>query len=150
MKKIKIISRAVVIHDNKLLLVKNRLRDFWSLPGGHWEFENESLEECAIRETIEETGHLIELKDMIFCQEFRKSESIVLEMYWAATISNNDKKNIDGAVNHTDIDKDSEIEKVAWLDKDSVLKERIVPGVIVDYFVNNIHPHTFIGVFEFK
>jgi|GEM_PF-2606192 len=150
MKKIKIISRAVVIHNNKLLLVKNRARDFWSLPGGHWEFENESLGECAIRETIEETGHLIELGDMIFCQEFRKPESIVLETYWAATISNKDKKNIEAVVNHMDIDEDSEIEQVAWFDKDRATKERVVPGVIVDYFVKEIHPQTFIGVFNFK
>ena len=149
MKKIKIISRAVVVHDGKLLLVKNHARDFWSLPGGHWEFETESLGECAIRETKEETGHLIELGDMIYCQEFRKSDSIVLEMYWAATISSKDQKRIDSIVDHKDIDDDSEIEKVEWFDKDSILKAKVLPSAIVDYFVNDTRSNTFIGVFTF-
>lgn len=150
MKKIKIISRAVVIHDNKLLLVKNYSRDFWSFPGGHWEFEDESLGECAIRETEEETGRLVELGDIIFYQEFRKPDSIVVEIYWSASISNNDKKVIGNGVSHTDVDKDSEIEKAVWFDKKAILGMKILPSAVVDYFVNDVHSNTFIGVFNYK
>ena len=41
--------------DDKLLLFKRALTGVWSLPGGHMAIA-ESLEETAIRETLEETG----------------------------------------------------------------------------------------------
>ena len=48
----------VVNEDNKLLLVKRTA--LWDLPGGRLE-NQETLEECAIRETQEETGYKISI-----------------------------------------------------------------------------------------
>lgn len=47
--------RAFILNDNKLLMVKERADDLWSLPGG-WADVNESPSEAVIRETKEETG----------------------------------------------------------------------------------------------
>lgn len=47
--------RAFVLKENKLLMVRERADDLWTLPGG-WADVNESPSESVIRETKEETG----------------------------------------------------------------------------------------------
>lgn len=57
---------VIVIKDGKVLLGKRRNahgEGDWSFPGGHLEF-NESWEDCASRETFEETG--IAIKNIRF------------------------------------------------------------------------------------
>ena len=49
---------VLIIKDNKILFIKRKGahgEGSWCPPGGHLEF-NEQLEECAIREVLEETG----------------------------------------------------------------------------------------------
>ena len=57
---------VVVIKDGKILLGKRKNahgEGTWSFPGGHLEF-NESWDDCALRETMEETG--ITIKNIRF------------------------------------------------------------------------------------
>ncbi|MFH4963681.1 NUDIX hydrolase [Gaetbulibacter sp. M235] len=68
---------VIVIKNNKILLGK-RLNSHgegsWSFPGGHLEYK-ETWEECAIRETMEETGICVNkvrfgsVTNDIFCKE---------------------------------------------------------------------------------
>ena len=51
----KIDSRAAVFKDNKILLVKERDTNTWSLPGG-WVDINESIKSNTIKEVKEEAG----------------------------------------------------------------------------------------------
>lgn len=48
-------ARAFVVHDGKVLLVKEATDGKWSLPGG-WVEVNESLRESVEREVLEESG----------------------------------------------------------------------------------------------
>lgn len=51
-------AQVVVIEDGQILMVKRAtapMEGFWALPGGYLDWD-ESLEECAARELLEETG----------------------------------------------------------------------------------------------
>lgn len=58
MERPKIGVRVIIVRDNKVLLGRRKNahgEGTWSFPGGHLEF-NESVEECARREVLEEAG----------------------------------------------------------------------------------------------
>jgi ADP-ribose pyrophosphatase YjhB (NUDIX family) len=62
------ISQAIVIQDDKVLMVKQYVQRgdiVWNFPGGGIE-NNETAEEACIREVKEETGFDVELKGLLF------------------------------------------------------------------------------------
>jgi len=79
--KVKYASVIVTTPCNKVLTVlKNRpawQKGSFNFPGGHVE-ANESFEDCAKRELIEETG--IELKDIIHCGDL-EGDDFILHVY---------------------------------------------------------------------
>jgi ADP-ribose pyrophosphatase YjhB (NUDIX family) len=65
-------AAAIVTQDRKVLLVNHRQvgsYDFWVPPGGGLDGE-ESIFECARRETLEETGLSVDLERIVYIQEF--------------------------------------------------------------------------------
>lgn len=56
----KIDVRTFTLKDDKVLLVREKIDDLWTLPGG-WIDINESPSESAIRETEEESGYRIRI-----------------------------------------------------------------------------------------
>ncbi len=58
-KKTRIASRGILIENNKILLSHELNTGVYMSPGGGLE-ENETLEECCIRELLEETGYEVE------------------------------------------------------------------------------------------
>ena len=67
-------SRALLIKGNKLLLVKHVGTSFWTTPGGHLE-KGETLHECVIRETNEETGLVITPHHLVYVFELKYKET---------------------------------------------------------------------------
>jgi 8-oxo-dGTP diphosphatase len=55
---------TIVMNKGRILLAKRKDYPLWDLPGGSLE-EDELLEDCAIRETEEETGYIITIKRKI-------------------------------------------------------------------------------------
>jgi ADP-ribose pyrophosphatase YjhB (NUDIX family) len=65
-------AAALVVHKERILLVHHvepGQYDFWVPPGGRLE-GNESIFDCARRETFEETGLHVELDRILYVQEF--------------------------------------------------------------------------------
>ena len=69
--KIHALSRAAIIHDDKILLCKtlDLEIDFYFLPGGHIE-HGESAKDALLRELKEETGFACEIKKFLGCLEY--------------------------------------------------------------------------------
>lgn len=78
---IKIRVTGILIEDQKILLVKQKVTDsrHWSLPGGTLEF-GETIAECLIRKMAEETGLKVEIEIEILlyiCDRIEAGNQIV-------------------------------------------------------------------------
>lgn len=63
---------AITIHEGKILLVKRGVepsRGLWAIPGGTLEL-GETLQECAAREILEETGITIKVGACVYVFDF--------------------------------------------------------------------------------
>ena len=68
--KCKVRCRAIILHENKLLVVKNsRGGDYYALPGGHLDL-GESPNECMVRELTEELGVIAKLGRLLYVYTF--------------------------------------------------------------------------------
>ena len=70
--KIRVSSRAIIIHDDNILLNKFGDGVYYNFPGGGIE-ENETALEAVVREVMEETGYSVEVEHHIFTFEYEPS-----------------------------------------------------------------------------
>lgn len=71
---------AIIIKDNKLLMVKNDSAPYYYSVGGRVKLK-ETSEEAVIRETFEETGVKFEIDRLAFIHEHFFTEEITREYY---------------------------------------------------------------------
>lgn len=67
----KVDVRAVIIRDQKILLVKESSDGLWSLPGG-WADSGLSAAENVVKEVFEETGLVVQCKQLLALTDMRK------------------------------------------------------------------------------
>ena len=83
-------AAAIIVEGDSVLLVKHHGHGpevgyvWWVPPGGGVEGE-ESLKECARRETLEETGLSVELGNIAYIREFVEPGYHHFEMFFLAT-----------------------------------------------------------------
>lgn len=98
-------ASVIVINNNKLLIVKSKSEQKWSIPTGGIEKE-ETSEEAAIREVFEETGYSITLLNHIKTLNKLVKEYNVTVDYFLAEVHSGDM-----VIN----DPDEEIEEIKWI-----------------------------------
>ncbi len=148
--KIKILARTITYDKeaNKILLVKNKGTDFWYAPGGGWEYDHENILECAKREVHEEAGLHVEIKKLLYVQEFHESaETIFFETFWLAELTH--EQALDKS--HTDLDPNGSVETAQWFSKDELQDLKVFPKRLKNTFWDNLdsllsNEDPFIGV----
>ncbi|WP_414049414.1 NUDIX hydrolase [Macrococcus animalis] len=103
-------ASIIVIRDNKLLIVKSKSEQKWSIPTGGLE-GNEIAEEAAVREAFEETGYRISVINHIdTTSKVVKDYEVTVDYFLGEVISGEILVN----------DPDEEIEEVKWISKNEM------------------------------
>jgi len=105
------VAAAIIIQDQKLLLVKQKNRDYWTPPGGLVD-TGETPEEACVRETREEIGVDITILAPLETQERWWSERhCKISVYNFLAVIREGKK--PRCVNNNDC---GDVEGIAWAD----------------------------------
>lgn len=127
MKKLRILARTLVVDGDKILLVRNKDANFWYPPGGGWEYETETITECAAREVTEETGYKVDIEKMLWVQEFHEGEKIFFETFWLSKISSDNTQTESDVIKHIDQDPDGAVEEAKWYAQDEIQDLTVFP-----------------------
>lgn len=114
-----ILSGSAIIEDEKLLLLYKDVDDFYEFPGGKVE-EDESIEQAAIRETMEEIFCKVRLTKHLTAIEFEKDNKKFLSHVYLSKIESGEP--------YTDGIEHSE---VLWLPIKDYKKYKLAPNVII-------------------
>ena len=119
--------RAIIINDDKLLVVKIGDNNFYALPGGHLEW-NEEIQECLSREIIEELGVRPEIGKLLYVNNFMEKENRQSIEFFFEVINGKDYIDSQKLIrSHA-----HEIAEIYWASQDE--KVRILPKQIAKDF----------------
>lgn len=126
----KIRPTGILIENNKILLLDQTVNSNrkWSLPGGSLKNE-ETLEECLIRETREETGLEVKIIKLLYVNDFFRNGIYVLHITFLI-------KRISGSLGKTTDTDEEEIRDVKMIPIDN-LKKLGFDSIFVKLVKNN-------------
>lgn len=136
-KNIRILARVVVRRDDRVLLVRNKGAKFWYPPGGGWEYEKETIQQCAVREVYEETGYSIGVNRMLWLQEFHEGDKIFFETFWLAHLSDSNQQDERKLRDHIDHDPEGMVEEAKWFTEDELKDLTVFPARVKDFSLSN-------------
>lgn len=148
MKNLRINARVLVCHKGQLLLVRNKGVNFWYPPGGGWEYADETIQECAVREVYEETGYRVNIQRMLWAQELR-DDKIYFETFWLAQLAKQNNQTVEELSAHIDHDPEGMVEEAKWFTEAELQHLTIFPER-AKQFANFTSPgeDIFLGVLE--
>lgn len=116
----RVVVTAIVTSEHGVLLC-HRLdgKPEYSFPGGEWE-DGESSQECAIRETAEETGLTIDIGPLLGERVHPKTQRRML--YYSGTPADEDTR-----VKVGDTDEHDEVRWVPWSEAEALLPHLFEP-----------------------
>lgn len=130
-------AAAIITKDNKILLVKHvhpvSGRTWWVPPGGGIEENDQSIFDCAKRETWEETNLTIEASDIIYIREFFDTENQKLNIeFFVLADSHSGKIGLDNIAG-TGPD-DQYIKELKWLSRYEIQNMTVHPEILKNDF----------------
>tara|TARA_Y100000310_G_C20605802_1_gene775403 strand:- start:57 stop:734 length:678 start_codon:yes stop_codon:yes gene_type:complete len=128
---------AIIVDDNKILLVKHvhpeTKEEWWVPPGGGIEEGDESVFECAKRETFEETNLKIESSRIVYIREYFDKEHGQLNIELFVLVENFTGKISIQNVKGSGPD-EQYIKEVKWLSMKDINGITVYPEILKDSF----------------
>lgn len=125
--------RGIIIRDNKLVVMQREKkgRKYCTFPGGHVE-ENETNEECVVRELMEEFGIVVKPRKLIYGFESKGSMQGFFVLDW-----------ISGDIHKTDgeeykEDRNNGFYNPTMIDLSELVEKNLVPEEIRDLLLNDL------------
>lgn len=105
-------ASAIIIRDNRVLMIRTIDSNSWSIPSGGVEV-GETLEEACIREVAEETGYEVKIVKELHTKKTIIKEYKVTTQYFLCEITGGDIQYKDP---------DEEIEEISWMNSSEISK----------------------------
>lgn len=105
-------ASAIIIRDNRVLMIRTIDSNSWSIPSGGVEV-GETLEEACIREVAEETGYEVKIVKALHTKKTIIKEYKVTTQYFLCEITGGDIQYKDP---------DEEIEEISWMNRNEISK----------------------------
>ncbi|BAK15310.1 NUDIX hydrolase [Solibacillus sp. FSL K6-1781] len=105
-------ASAIIIRDNRVLMIRTIDSNSWSIPSGGVE-DGETVEEACIREVAEETGYEVKIVKELHTKKTIIKEYKVTTKYFLCEITGGD-------IQYND--PDEEIEEITWMNRNEISK----------------------------
>jgi len=131
-------AAVALVKDNKVLMIKRKDNDKWSLPGGTLEFD-ETMDECAIREIKEETG--LDVFNLRFLKLYNDPKTVV--QYLDGEVRREFTALYVASFKDSNVLLDSESKEFCWVNIDELLdltmasSQRVRIKDLIEYLKND-------------